>query len=233
MQVYVPESVDEVVALLDRGTVLAGGTHLIARHVPVSALVSLRRAGLDGIATDGDTVTIGAATTLARVGREVAFLRDAIESIASPTIRNLATVGGNLFVPQPHGDLAVCLLALDAKVHLADGREVGVLEAEGLVTKVSFTTPEKWFYRKAMRRRQNSAAIVTVASDGSRIALGGVARTPVRATAAEEALASGDIERAAELSVEAADPFDDAFASAWYRRRVLPVHVRRALTNAI
>ena len=29
------------------------------------------------------------------------------------------------------------------------------------------------------------------------------------------------------------NPFDDAYASAWYRRRVLPVHVRRALTNAV
>ena len=93
------------------------------------------------------------------------FLRSAIESIASPTIRNLATVGGNLFVPQPHGDLAVCLLALDATV-----------EHEGdLVTGVSFKVPERWFYTKAMRRKQNSASIVTVASDGVRIALGGVA----------------------------------------------------------
>ena len=232
MKVHVPESVDEVVALLDTGTVLAGGTHLIARHVPAKELVSLRRAGLAGIERDGDRITIGAATTLAQVGREVEFLHDAIESIASPSIRNLATVGGNLFVPQPHGDFAVCLLALDATVHLADGREVGVLDAEGLVTKVSFTVPERWFYRKAMRRRQNSASIVTVASDGARIALGGVAPKPVRALAAEQALVAGDIEKAAELSVEAADPFDDAYASAWYRRRVLPVHVRRALTNA-
>ena len=64
-----------------------------------------------------------------------------------------------------------------------------MLEAEGLVTAVSFTVPERWFYTKAMRRRQNSASIVTVASDGTRIALGGVAPTPVRATAAEAALA--------------------------------------------
>ena len=233
MQVHLPTSVEEVVGLLGAGTLVAGGTHVLPRMQPTESLVSLRHAGLAGITTEGATVTIGAATTLALLGREVEFLRDAIESIASPTIRNLATVGGNLFVPQPHGDLAVCLLALDAKVHLADGREVGVLEAEGLVTKISFDTPEKWFYRKAMRRRQNSASIVTVASDGTRIALGGVAPTAVRATAAEKALAGGDIDRAAELSVEAADPFDDAFASAWYRRRVLPVHVRRALTNAI
>jgi carbon-monoxide dehydrogenase medium subunit len=53
----------------------------------------------------------------------------------------------------------------------------------------------------------------------------------VRAHAAEEALAQGDVGKAAELSVQDADPFDDAFASAWYRRRVLPVHVRRAFTG--
>ena len=116
----------------------------------------------------------------------------------------------------------------------ADGaREVGVLEAEGLVTAIRFDVPQRWYYTKAMRRRQNSGSIVTVASDGTRIALGGVAPRPVRATAAEAALAEGDVAKAAELSVEAADPFDDAYASAWYRRRVLPVHVRRALTHAI
>ena len=50
------------------------------------------------------------------------------------------------------------------------GREDG-----DLVTSVSFKVPERWFYTKAMRRKQNSASIVTVASDGVRIALGGVA----------------------------------------------------------
>jgi carbon-monoxide dehydrogenase medium subunit len=236
MKVHVPESVDEAVGLLGAGTLIAGGTHVVPRAAPTESLVSLRRAGLAGIERDGDTLRIGAATTLAQVGREVEFLHAAIESIASPTIRNLATVGGNLFVPQPHGDLAVCLLALDARVSIIDAggaREVGVLEAAGLVTAISFEIPERWYYTKAMRRRQNSASIVTVASDGVRIALGGVAPRPVRALAAEQALAAGDVATAAELSVEAADPFDDAFASAWYRRRVLPVHVRRALTNAI
>ena len=232
MRVHLPQSVDEAVGLLGSGVLLAGGTHVMPRLRPTDSLVSLRRAGLAGIEQSGDDVRIGAATTLARVGRELPFLRAAIESIASPTIRNLATVGGNLFVPQPHGDLAVCLLALDARVSVIDGdgaREVGVLEATGLVTAVSFKVPERWFYTKAMRRKQNSASIVTVASDGARIALGGVAPRPVRALAAEEALARGDVREAAERSVEAADPFDDAFASAWYRRRVLPVHVRRAL----
>jgi carbon-monoxide dehydrogenase medium subunit len=222
MQVFLPESAEEAVALLGQGVLMAGGTHVMPRLGPTESIISLRRAGLEGI-EEGEKMWIGATTTLAEVGRRVPFLRSAIESIASPTIRNMATVGGNLFVPQPHGDLAVCLLALDATV-----------EHEGdLVTGVSFRVPERWFYTKAMRRKQNSASIVTVASDGVRIALGGVAREPVRAQAAEEALAAGDLEAAAQLCVEAADPFDDAYASAWYRRRVLPVHVRRALADAV
>src|SRR4051794_40079997 len=197
MKVHLPESVQEAVGLLDAGTLIAGGTHVMPRLGPDESLVSLRRAGLSGIEEDGATVRIGATTTLAEVGRRVPFLRSAIESIASPSIRNLATVGGNLFVPQPHGDLAVCLLALDAQV-----------EKQGpLVTSISITVPERWFYTKAMRRKQNSASIVTVASDGTRIALGGVAPTPVRARAAEAALAQGDLDAAAEAALEAADPF--------------------------
>ncbi len=230
MIVQVPESLPGVVETLrDGAVVIAGGTALMPRintqaH-DVAALVSLRRAGLDGVAVAGGRATIGAATTLTALRRDerLAFLHGALDTIASPTIRNMATVGGNLFVPQPHGDLAVCLLALDAQV-----------EREGdLVTGVSFTAPERWFYTKAMRRKQNSASIVTVASDGVRIALGGVAREPVRAHKAEEALAAGDLEAAAQAAVEAADPFDDAYASAWYRRRVLPVHVRRTLADAV
>jgi carbon-monoxide dehydrogenase medium subunit len=221
MKVHLPTSAEEAVGLLEQGTVMAGGTHLMPRLGPDESIVSLRHAGLDGIDTDGDTIKLGATATLAEVGRRVPFLRSAVESIASPTIRNLATVGGNLFVPQPHGDFAVCLLALDAQIE----------KTEGLVTSVSFKVPERWYYTKAMRRKQNSASIVTVASDGTRIALGGVAPQPVRATKAEAALP--DIDAAAEAALDAADPVDDAFASAWYRRRVLPVHVRRALSHAV
>ena len=223
MKVHLPTSVDEVLELLGEGVLVAGCTGIYPHLKPTDSIISLRRAGLDGVSVDGDRVTVGATTTLTALAREVPFLRESIASIASPTIRNMATVGGNLFARQPHGDLAACLLALDAEV-----------QREGdLVTAVSFNVPERWFYRKAMRRKQNSASIVTVASDGVRIALGGVAREPVRALKAEEALAAGDIDAAAELCLEAADPFDDAYASAWYRRRVLPVHVRRAFAHAV
>jgi CO/xanthine dehydrogenase FAD-binding subunit len=252
--VEVPESVADVVgALGDGAIVLAGGTQVmpaVTTAAPaVERLVSLRHAGLAGIEVDGDRVTIGAATTLARVGADerLAFLEPVIESIASPSIRNLATVGGNLFVDQPYGDLAVALLALDAEVAVAgpdgDGTrgvaELGDLPPGHVVTAVRFALPGDFRYLKAMRRRLNSASIVTVAAvlgSEPRLALGGAGRRPIRSAAAEAVLAAGPLDReraeaAGRAALDDAEPFTDAYASAWYRARVLPVHVRRALVG--
>ncbi len=244
--VEVPESVDGVLGALGEGAVvLAGGTQLVP-HITteahdVATLVSLRRAGLAGIEVEDGRASIGAATTLSAVGADerLAFLRPVIESIASPSIRNLATVGGNLFVEQPYGDLAVALLALDAQVEVAGAGPRGVADVTPgqLVTAVRFAIPSDFRYTKAMRRRMNSASIVTVAAvlgDAPRLALGGAGRRPIRSAAAEAVLAAGplDAERAdaaGRAALEDAEPFTDAYASAWYRARVLPVHVRRAL----
>jgi len=258
-RVHLPSSAAEAAELLrDGGWVVGGGTVVMPRvntgAVPVDQLVCLRRAGLAGIHVDGRAVSVGAATTLAALGADsrLGFLRPVVRSIAAPPVRNLATVGGNLLVAQPHGDLAVALLALDAHVDIvgADGTrhtpvgELRVGPAE-IVTTVHFGLPAAgtWYYRKAMRRRVNSASIVTVAAvveveDGvvrhARIALGGVAPRPLRARAAEATLLGAPFDRAtveaaAENAREGIEPVDDAYASAWYRHRVLPVHVRRAL----
>jgi len=260
--VHVPQSVeDALTALRGGGRVVAGGTTVMpvvnTSSPDFTELVSLRRAGLSGIRVDGGVAVVGATTTIAELGADdrLAFLRPVVETFASPPLRNLATVGGNLFVPQPGGDLAVCLLALAATVEIVgpDGaRDVDIAEvlAEGvhsgeLVTAVRFPLPDatSWFYTKAMRRRFNSAAIVTVAAvvvaeDGvvrsARIALGGAGERPVRATHAEDALTGkpfdeATVEAAGRAALADAATFDDAIASAWYRARVLPVHFRRAL----
>jgi CO/xanthine dehydrogenase FAD-binding subunit len=263
-QVSVPTDVGEALAHLARdptATLLAGGTLLMpavnTETTGITSLVSTRRLGLDDISIEGDRATIGAAVTLADVGTagQLAFLTPVTDSIASPPIRNLATVGGNLFARQPYGDFAVALLALDADVRVvgeSGSRQAAVVEVvEGgvapgeLVTAVEFTIPEPgtWFYTKAMRRRLNSAAIVTVAavitqSDGvvdmARIALGGAGPRPLRARSVEAALLGNPLDpasvaAAAERAVDDAVPFSDAYASAWYRARVLPVHIRRAI----
>ncbi|MEV0612814.1 FAD binding domain-containing protein [Nonomuraea sp. NPDC050404] len=263
ISVQTPESAEAARADLQTGAVpLGGGTHLMTRLNDEAGgdlrLVSLRRAGLSGIEVEGASVAIGAATTLADVEDDarLGFLSGCLRSIASPPVRNLATVAGNLFVPQPYGDLAAALLALDAELDVlgADGvrREplerivTGGLPAGELVTRIRFTAPAAGTFRfhKASRRQLNSGAIVTVAAritveDGVvgdvRLVLGGLARRLLRATGAERVLLGAPltaevVARAAEADV--IEPFDDAYASAWYRARVYPVHLRRALLGA-
>ena len=249
--VRMPESAEAAAEAAARGgRVMAGGTVVMAEvntgPVDDAELISLRHAGLSGITVKEGVARVGATTTFTELHNELSFLQEAIRTLASPTIRNLATVGGNLFVPQPYGDFAVCLLALDATVEITGGREAPIddltLTPGEIVTAVRFAVPREgtWFYRKAMRRKLNSAAIVTVAAvvdeDTVRIALGGVAPGPVRSPAAERVLRGQELSRevldaAGEAALADIDPRDDAYASAWYRRRVLPVHVRRAFEN--
>jgi CO/xanthine dehydrogenase FAD-binding subunit len=262
--VRIPDSPTAAVAQAAAGgRIMAGGTVVMAEvnngPVDVSELVSLRRAGMSGIAFDGDVARVGATTTFADIARSdgLRFLRGAVRTLASPSIRNLATVGGNLFVAQPYGDFAVCLLALDATVEITgaggvrrtavgDLLDAGVARGE-IVTSVRFAVPPAgtWFYHKAMRRRLNSAAIVAVAAvvhraggvvTSARIALGGVARRPVRAVSAErvligQPLSSAVLDEAGRAARADIAPFDDSYASAWYRTRVLPVHLRRAFLD--
>jgi carbon-monoxide dehydrogenase medium subunit len=70
----------------------------------------------------------------------------------------------------------------------------------------------------------------------ARIALFGVDATPVRARDAERVLIEGGrgaIAEAGALAVAACEPMSDVSASAAYRRRMVDVHVRRALSQAM
>jgi len=263
----VPGSLAEAQALLGSragAAIIAGGTAVMPAlnygTDDFKTLVSLRKAGLSGISIDAGKAVIGAATTLAalQAEEELGFLWAALDAIASPTIRNMATVGGNLFVKQPYGDLAACLIALGATASITgpQGNRIEPVEQTvrsgarpgEILTQLSLAIPAAGTFRfaKAGRKTFNSAAIVTVAAVISvaggvvadcRIALGGVARHALRAVSVEKALAGkpfdrAHVEAAAKAAASDIDPFDDAYASAWYRARVTPVHIRRALLGA-
>jgi xanthine dehydrogenase YagS FAD-binding subunit len=94
-----PESVADAVAALGEGTALAGGTELVPllREGIASAetLVDVRAAVPRGVSGR----TIGAGTTLTELehdGTIPAALREACRLAASPQLRNMGTIGGNL-----------------------------------------------------------------------------------------------------------------------------------------
>jgi len=105
---HAPRTVQEAAELLVSGDAMlvAGGTDLLPnmkrrQQVP-RALVGLRRvAELRGM-TNGDGLTIGAGATLsdlvrdARVREKYAGLWQAASQVATPHLRNMGTIGGNL-----------------------------------------------------------------------------------------------------------------------------------------
>lgn len=267
-----PGSLAEALALLaGRGaetTVLAGGTtvmpQLAERGAPTPRLLSLTRAGLRYLERDGDWLRIGAMTTLTDVAERsgVPLLAEAALQVGGWAVRNMGTVGGNLLAAPPHGDVAVALLALDARVTVAAPaaeRTVplsalypegggGPLGPEELVREVRVPlTPPGWTgFAKLGRRQRNTPAVLTAAAwlrvergrvAEARLALGAAAPRPWRAGPAEEVLTGAPLDSrvaaaAAAAAAAASQPASDAIASAWYRRRMVEVQVRRLLERA-
>ena len=88
-----------------------------------------------------------------------------------------------------------------------------------------------WGYQKFVRRA-NDWAIVGVAALDGRIALANMGPAPVRATAAEEALAGGaSPAEAAERAADGTAPGEDMHADREYRRHMARVLTRRALEH--
>jgi CO/xanthine dehydrogenase FAD-binding subunit len=267
---FIPRSLDEALGLLHEhgpDLVVMGGGTIVMGMVNDGLLfprraMSLRRAGMDEVRAAEGRITIGAATTLARVSRldDLPILAQAAARLGSPAIRNMATIGGNMFARPPAGDLAVPLLALDAQVELAgpQGRRRLPLEqffsgdgrracADGELL-AGFDVPRpagRCAYLKFGRRQANTPSVVAVAAQivadagalsEARIALGAAGPHPLRARQAEAVLIgrpldSESIAAAAEAAMAECDPPTDALASGWYRKKMVGVYVRRALES--
>ena len=250
----------------DRGARYLGGGTLVMRalnegDVSISTIVRASDHALTRIDATGSRIKIGAGVTFTRIlaERDLAFLHAPARSIGGPAVRNMGTIGGNLFAPNPYGDFAVALLALDATVAVQGGlgsRDVPIEEflqsrerqAGTLVLSVSCQKPassEAFRYRKIARIKPKGGAVITLAAHlpmtsgrvvGARVALGSMAPTPIRAGGAERALEgrsldAATIAAAAAAAVEGTSPGDNALASAWYRREIVGVHVRRLLSG--
>jgi CO/xanthine dehydrogenase FAD-binding subunit len=249
---------DATAALKSAGTRYLGGGTLVVRaanegDVSISSLIRSTEPSLSAITVSGSEVRIGASVTMAAIARHPALssLAHAARAVGGPAIRNMATVGGNLFAPAPYGDFTVALLALDAIVSTDNGEmpiETFLAKRENnhaIVTAVGFTLPAEGFrFLKVSRVKPKGVSVLSIAAvleqapDGTvssaRIALGCMADRPMRAKAAEKALlgrklTSDGIAPALVAAGDGTSPVTDPIASAWYRNEVLPVHLGRLL----
>src|SRR5210317_742615 len=128
-----PNDIKELLLIMtenkDRATVIAGGTNLVPEmRDGVKTPQVLVDVGdlqeLVGIQLEKDSITIGAATTIAEIAKSsvihehLPILSKAAGELGNPLTRNRATIGGNLANASPCADTAPPLLALDASVEI-------------------------------------------------------------------------------------------------------------------
>ena len=224
-----PKTIPDAVALLqkhgDEAKILAGGHSLIPamrlRLAEPGYLIDISGiGGLDYIQEESGQLRIGAMTCEAAleeseiVQRKFPLLLDTTKMIADPSVRNMATVGGNLAHGDPANDHPATMLALRASV-IAEGpngtREIKIdnffpdffttaLSEDEILTEIRIPTPPSasgGAYLKIERKVGDYAAAavacqLNIDSSGSieNIGLGltNVGSTPIRASSAEELL---------------------------------------------
>jgi CO/xanthine dehydrogenase FAD-binding subunit len=238
---------------------MAGGT-LVMRDVnagvTATRIVRSTDPALAEVRLAGDGVILGAGVTMATIAghRDVTFLAPVARAVGGPQIRNMATVGGNLFAAHPYGDLAVALLALGARVSLAGQGGAARPLADvlrdrgrgGLVVSIQVPRPQAardFDFLKVSRIRPKGVSVLSIAAHlprqggrirAARVAFGAMGPVPLQAAAVERVLEGQSLEpatiaRAAQAAVEGLDPPTDALASGWYRREVAGVHLKRLL----
>jgi len=179
----------------------------------------------------------------------------------TPQTRNKATVVGNILRASPAGDCCAAVLALGGTVILqgtAGKREVNIdnfwtgyrqTARQAFEFAVEYKIPAKVgksAFKRMTRADQdlsklNAAVSLDMAGNvcqGARLAMGCVAPTLVRMKKAEEIIKGKEITEAVLKDVEAAvkadvTPIDDVRSSAWYRKEVAGVLVKRTIEKAL
>jgi len=220
-----PETLEDALSILSRqgAQVLAGGTDWMVKHGqqgphggPVLYIAEL--AELRQIAVHGGEIHIGAACTLTELLESPLVpdcLKQPLAQMASPAIRNIATIGGNLCNASPAADALPMLSAMDAMLSLRSHKAEERLPAEDfllapgkprlaqgqLLVEIHVPLSPKWdcVYRKVGLRRANSLSKVSFCAlsdkkagyvQDVRIAFGAVAPRVVRSREAEKRILS-------------------------------------------
>ena len=227
---HAPATVDEACALLaslEDAKVLAGGQSLVPllnfRLARPAHLVDINRVGgLDRIYERDGGVAIQALARQAAVedsdlvGRVCPLLTAAVRLVAHRVIRNRGTACGSLAHADPASELPAVLLALGGHVVARSTRGERVIQADRLFQGVMETAlapaellVEAWFPPSPDRfaiveesRRHGDFALAGVVRAADRLALFGVAPTPVLADPRDPTKGlqpSGDLEASPEF----------------------------------
>ena len=222
---------------------------------------------LKGVRDDGDAIVIGAMTTHYEVLRDplvaehASLITKCLETVADPQVRHRGTFGGACVHADPAGDIPAPTLALDAEFVItgpAGQRRVAAADFfqdifttavgdDEILVEVRVPKYTGWgsAYEKFVRVAQQWAiagVAATVRTEGgtiteARIGLTNMGPTPVRARAAEQALAGVAVEPNAIAGAltsiaEGTAPPTDLNGDPEYRRHLVSILGRRAVLAA-
>ncbi len=255
-------SVQEAAELLGKygedAKVLAGGHSLIPlmrlRLAQPSALIDVNSIKeLNYIHAEGGKLRVGALTRHVEiqnsdtVKQNLPMLAEIASEVGDNQVRNMGTIGGVVAHADSAGDYPTLALMLDAEI-VTNTRRIAAkdffqdlfttpLEVNELVCEVVFPVASGAHKYIKFRRRLFDWAIVAAAAQqvngGWRIGLTNVGPTPVRATAVEQALASGSSpEEAAEHASDGLSPSGDIRATPEYKKHLARVLTKRAIQQA-
>lgn len=261
---YLPKDYKEALSILNEKdmTIYAGGTDLMVRNKNASSLLpkfnkDLLYIGdlkeLKEIKEAEDKLEIGSTCTLSTLLRSNGIpevLKEAIRQIASPAIRNIGTIGGNICNASPAGDILPVLYALDAKLKLTNkdsSREVNIsdfilgprnilLERNEILESIIINKTDfnKIHYEKVGARKASAISKLSFIGLAKieeekvidiRIAIGSVAAKVVRIKEAEDIMIGRDIkdikaEIIKEIYAKEITPINDQRSTAVYRKTV-------------
>jgi carbon-monoxide dehydrogenase medium subunit len=238
--------------------ILAGGQSVLPSMrlglLAPSALIDLAAIGeLQGIRSDGRTLTIGAMTTHAAVAasKDVQAKLPALAQLAlgigDAQVRNRGTIGGSVANSDPAADYPAAVLALNATIRTsarsiaADGFFTGLfstaLEPGELIGAIDFPLGAKAAYAKFPQPASRFALVgvfVAQAGNAVRVAVTGAAACAFRATALETALGKSFTPEACDgVRVDPGSLSSDIHGSAEYRAHLIPVLARRAVRQIL
>jgi len=231
--------------------------------IDITRIAELRGIAVEGMARIGATATWAEIERHAELRRAVPALPEAVELIGDPQVRNRGTLGGSLAHADPAADAPALILALDARIEArgpAGGRSIPAdafftdmlttaLAPSEVLTAVVIPplgAGEGAAYVK-YRHPASGYAIVGAAAyvrlaggqvSACRVAVTGAGPVPTRRSAVEQAMLGSDgaaeaIAAAAARAGEDMEVLGDLHAGEEYRRAMVAVYTRRALTAAV
>lgn len=252
---YRPETIKEVNTLkesIPQAVFLSGGTQVNRaplERVPPDTLIDLQLVLSSNIQVQNNQVTIGAFASLQSLADAENIpeaLRDAASFIPTRSVRNQATIGGNIAAGRSDSYLIPALIALDAQLKLVSGmmsvEDYVMNKGRELILEIHLSSSVEACVAVKESRSHLALPVVSAAvslkrgrgehPDGACIAVGCCGPRVIRLDTIEKALVAGELDKRSDLEAAlstAVNPKSSILGSAEYKKYINGIRIADAV----